>query len=76
MDSVNLDYLEDYIDNKLLDKLKANKIEQLFPVQKTIIPLLVNQFNNLNLTKPHDICVCSPTGSGEAFFRDNHHLEN
>lgn len=62
-----MECLNDLIDPKLIDKLRSNGIEQLFPVQKIIIPLLLNQLNSLNLSRPHDVCICSPTGSGKTF---------
>ena len=67
MEGESVDYLNGLVDEHLIEKLRRNKIEQLFPVQKVIIPLLVNQLNNLNLTRPHDLCISSPTGSGKTF---------
>jgi len=67
MELESVDYLKGFIDEHLIEKLKANKIDQLFPVQKVIIPLLVNQLKNLDLTKPHDLCISSPTGSGKTY---------
>lgn len=40
------------------------KIENLFPVQKQIIPIILN--NNKNQTiYPNDLCILAPTGSGK-----------
>lgn len=40
------------------------KIENLFPVQKQIIPLINNTDHNQSIY-PNDICVLAPTGSGK-----------
>lgn len=68
MDQANLDYFSNLIDQNILDKLKKNyQIQVLFPVQKMIIPLLLDQLNKSDSTRPHDLCVSSPTGSGKTF---------
>jgi len=40
------------------------KIENLFPVQKQVIPIILNS-NRSQSIYPNDICVTAPTGSGK-----------
>ena len=53
------------IDQSIVNKLKANGIQSFFPVQKHLIPYLIQSFNHSNLLRPRDVCVSSPTGSGK-----------
>lgn len=61
----DLDQFADTIDSNLLENLKKNKIEKLFPVQKAVIPALLESFQKLKYCQPRDVCVLSPTGSGK-----------
>ncbi|XP_078082930.1 ATP-dependent RNA helicase DDX51 [Mustelus asterias] len=68
----NLKVIEDVpgIDQKLLQKLRANGIHSFFPVQTEVIPtLLESSKHGLMLGRggyrPRDICVSAPTGSGK-----------
>lgn len=63
--SSDLDQFADTIDGSLLENLKKNKIEKLFPVQKAVIPTLLDSFQKLKYCQPRDVCVLSPTGSGK-----------
>ncbi|CAF0885392.1 unnamed protein product [Brachionus calyciflorus] len=40
------------------------KLEQLFPVQKQVIPVILNQ-NKSQSIYPNDLCILAPTGSGK-----------
>lgn len=53
------------IGQSIVNKLKANGIHSFFPVQKHLIPYLIQSFNHSNLLRPRDVCVSSPTGSGK-----------
>ncbi|KAF2074818.1 hypothetical protein CYY_003882 [Polysphondylium violaceum] len=46
------------IDKWLIDNLNEINITHLFPVQREIVPFIIQ-------TEGHDICVCAPTGSGK-----------
>ena len=63
--SSDLLQLESSIDHKLLETLTKNNVEKLFPVQKAVIPCLIDSFQKLKYCQPRDICVLSPTGSGK-----------
>lgn len=54
----------------LLKKLKANGIQNFFPVQAEVIPAILNSVSSELLVgpggyRPRDICVSVPTGSGK-----------
>ncbi|KAG8195362.1 hypothetical protein JTE90_001380 [Oedothorax gibbosus] len=57
----------DYLDENTKAKLKASKIDSLFPVQAAVIPWLKESMHsNLRcLYRPSDLCVSAPTGSGK-----------
>ena len=40
------------------------KIEKLFPVQKSLIPIIQNKNKNQSIY-PNDLCILAPTGSGK-----------
>lgn len=40
------------------------KLESLFPVQKEVIPVILNQ-NKTQSIYPNDLCILAPTGSGK-----------
>nr|XP_039265460.1 ATP-dependent RNA helicase DDX51-like [Styela clava] len=45
--------------------LKEMGIFKLFPVQTSLIPALLYNSKCFMISRPNDICVCSPTGSGK-----------
>ncbi|KAH9424220.1 ATP-dependent RNA helicase ddx51 [Dermatophagoides pteronyssinus] len=65
--SVDLNEIEKIIDECLSNNLRKNGIEKLFPVQKEVIPKLINTLKKKRYFRPRDICVISPTGSGKTF---------
>ncbi|EDW94802.1 probable ATP-dependent RNA helicase Dbp73D [Drosophila yakuba] len=56
-----LDYLEKYT----CQALKQMKIKRLFPVQKQVIPWILEAQAKPPPFRPRDICVSAPTGSGK-----------
>lgn len=49
---------------EIVQNLEKSGIEEFFPVQKAVIPLLL--FSNVySCIIPHDVCVSAPTGSGK-----------
>lgn len=65
--SCNVDQFHQLLKPDLLPILKQNNIDKLFPVQRAIIPRLVESFANLKFVQPNDVCVLSPTGSGKTY---------
>ncbi|KAJ6221250.1 hypothetical protein RDWZM_007062 [Blomia tropicalis] len=63
--SSDLDQYQSLINSKLFENLQKNKITKLFPVQKTVIPCLIDSFQKMKYCQPRDVCVLSPTGSGK-----------
>jgi ATP-dependent RNA helicase DDX51/DBP6 len=61
----SLDQFSNLINESLIEKLRLNGINQLFPVQQQVIPYLLRCFENSYIFRPKDICVSSPTGSGK-----------
>ena len=59
----NINYLHENTKNNLTKK----NITDLFPVQATVIPYILNDHARILNKKfhPHDICVQAPTGSGK-----------
>ncbi|PVD33916.1 hypothetical protein C0Q70_05178 [Pomacea canaliculata] len=58
------------LDEDLRNKLQKNDISRFFPVQKTFIPVLLQDlkygtFGGMQGLRPRDICVSAPTGSGK-----------
>jgi ATP-dependent RNA helicase DDX51/DBP6 len=52
------------LSKEIVDNLEKAGIEEFFPVQKAVIPLLL--FSNVySCVIPHDVCVSAPTGSGK-----------
>ncbi|KAG0711762.1 ATP-dependent RNA helicase DDX51 [Chionoecetes opilio] len=50
----------------LKDLLKQHKIQQLFPVQRAVIPEILGSAGPLSCRyRPRDVCVSAPTGSGK-----------
>ena len=60
-----LEIFNHLIDQRLLNNLLKDNITKLFPVQKTIIPYLLDCFQKLKFCQQRDVCVLSPTGSGK-----------
>ncbi|XP_022215334.2 probable ATP-dependent RNA helicase Dbp73D [Drosophila obscura] len=57
----NLSYLKDHT----RQALKQMKIKRLFPVQRTVIPWILEAQGKPAPLRPRDICVSAPTGSGK-----------
>ncbi|XP_002026759.2 probable ATP-dependent RNA helicase Dbp73D [Drosophila persimilis] len=57
----NLSYLKDHT----RQALKQMKIKRLFPVQRTVIPWILEAQGQPAPLRPRDICVSAPTGSGK-----------
>uniref|UniRef100_A0A0P4W536 ATP-dependent RNA helicase n=1 Tax=Scylla olivacea TaxID=85551 RepID=A0A0P4W536_SCYOL len=54
------------LDASLVDTLKQQKIQQLFPVQRAVIPEILASAGPLSCRyRPRDVCVSAPTGSGK-----------
>ncbi|VDQ10425.1 unnamed protein product, partial [Trichobilharzia regenti] len=73
----NLKHCQPISDNKVLkinpairSRLYEMGISQLFPVQYTVIPYIMNSYFTSDLLlrplcRPRDACICAPTGSGK-----------
>ncbi|CAH1407095.1 unnamed protein product [Nezara viridula] len=62
--------MKKFLSEKLLSTLKSNDVIVFFPVQKAVIPWLVNDISkfglsNSSMMRPRDLCVSAPTGSGK-----------
>lgn len=58
------------LDGSLIDKLKRNGIRYFFPVQREVIPVLLESVRYgftmaPGCYRPNDLCVSAPTGSGK-----------
>ncbi|MPC38334.1 ATP-dependent RNA helicase DDX51 [Portunus trituberculatus] len=54
------------LDACLVEELKFQKVQQLFPVQKVVIPEILASAGPLSCRyRPRDLCVAAPTGSGK-----------
>lgn len=61
-----LSYLEKCgMSSKLTARLRELHLNHLFPVQWTVIPILIQSLNFSGIVRPPDVCVASPTGSGK-----------
>ena len=59
-----------YLNQYIIKKLQQHNIIHLFPVQTTVIPVILSQIDSGSCFgrggfQPSDICVCAPTGSGK-----------
>ncbi|EDV29576.1 uncharacterized protein TRIADDRAFT_52102 [Trichoplax adhaerens] len=66
-DKIKIDQVS-YLQKFILKKLKKQGMSHLFPVQSTIIPTILKDYQHFGLCTPlpvHDICVSAPTGSGK-----------
>ena len=52
------------LDEGLMETLKSNGVKYFFPVQRQVIPQLLNAWK-IKFFWPSDICVSAPTGSGK-----------
>jgi ATP-dependent RNA helicase DDX51/DBP6 len=52
------------LEDLVLENLAGAGIQQFFPVQRDVIPILLAQ-NAAHCIEPQDICVSAPTGSGK-----------
>lgn len=66
-EKIDLDLFSDYLSPWILDRLKKRGFSHLFPVQKLLIPEILDPFQNSisAALPPRDICVSAPTGSGK-----------
>ncbi|XP_044270842.1 probable ATP-dependent RNA helicase Dbp73D [Tribolium madens] len=53
------------LDRGLRERLRANGVRYLFPVQAEVIPWLLQVRQNADIMFPRDVCVSAPTGSGK-----------
>ena len=61
----NLDDIEVVLDSKLIEKLKADGFNRLFPVQDRVLSWLLKCDKDYRAGRwVRDTCVCMPTGSG------------
>ncbi|KAH8370948.1 hypothetical protein KR093_005607, partial [Drosophila rubida] len=54
-----------YLEKSTLRALKQMKIKRLFPVQREVIPWVLEAHSKPEPFRPRDICVSAPTGSGK-----------
>ena len=59
-----------FLDSYIINKLQQHDINQLFPVQRVVIPTILSQMDTCSYFgrggfQPSDICVSAPTGSGK-----------
>lgn len=54
-----------YLDEKVKENLLASGVHHLFPVQKEVIPFILNIQTKPSPFWPRDICCSAPTGSGK-----------
>ena len=59
-----------YLNQYIIKKLQQHSIIHLFPVQTSVIPVILSQIESGSCFgrggfQPSDICVCAPTGSGK-----------
>ena len=64
--SYDIDTLSSYLDDFLMQKLRAKGFTKFFPVQRKLIPEILFNLKTKDLFRPQDICVSSPTGSGKS----------
>lgn len=56
---------QDWIHSTLKSTLISEGLTCLFPVQKEVIPYILQEYKLSHILRPHDICVSAPTGSGK-----------
>lgn len=54
-----------FLSAKLIATLHTMDIQQLFPVQETVIPWILDVHHKPAPFRPRDVCVSAPTGSGK-----------
>lgn len=54
-----------FLSPKLIATLHTMNIQQLFPVQETVIPWILDVHHKPAPFRPRDVCVSAPTGSGK-----------
>ncbi|GAB0098173.1 Probable ATP-dependent RNA helicase Dbp73D [Sergentomyia squamirostris] len=55
----------DFVGAEMKENLKKMSIESLFPVQKEVIPWILDGHRRPPPYRPRDVCVSAPTGSGK-----------
>lgn len=63
--SVELDDYANILSPVLIKNLKSKDMTKLFPVQKEVIPWILNAHSKPAPFRPRDICISAPTGSGK-----------
>lgn len=56
---------QDWLHSTLKSTLLSEGVTNLFPVQETVIPFVLNEHKLSSPFWPQDICVSAPTGSGK-----------
>ncbi|CAB3239848.1 unnamed protein product [Arctia plantaginis] len=56
---------QDWLHSTLKSTLLSEGVSNLFPVQETVIPFVLNEHKFNNQFWPQDVCVSAPTGSGK-----------
>lgn len=54
-----------FLEKSTCSALKQMKIKRLFPVQRAVIPWILEAHSKPEPFRPRDICVSAPTGSGK-----------
>lgn len=54
-----------FLSPELIATLHTMDIQQLFPVQETVIPWILDVHHKPSPFRPRDVCVSAPTGSGK-----------
>lgn len=54
------------LNETIKEKLKSNGIDDLFPIQSTVVPFMIESWKKRVMgILPQDVCVSAATGSGK-----------